>query len=408
MRCRHCSTALDLTMADLGTAPPSNAYLTADDLQRPETWYPLRVLVCRRCWLAQTADILDADELFTPDYAYFSSVSTTWVSHAQRYVEAMAERFGLQGDDLVVEVAANDGYLLQFVQRRGLPCLGIEPTASTAAAARDRGIETIEEFFGVTLATQLREDGRAAKLLVANNVLAHVPDINDFVAGFAVLLRDDGVATFEFPHLLRLLDDGLFDTIYHEHFSYLSLGVVQRIFTEQGLTVFDVEELPTHGGSLRVFARRRDTGADSVSSRVTTLLDREEAAGLNGPEAYTTLQPRAQDVKSELVRFLLDASRDGRCVVGYGAAAKGNTLLNFAGVRADLLPCVVDLSPAKQGTFLPGSRIPVVGEDTIDRLQPDYVLILPWNLREEIADQLGRIRSWGGSFVTALPRLSVW
>lgn len=407
MKCRHCATSVTLPMADLGTAPPSNAYLREPALHAPERWFPLRVLVCENCWLVQTEDFAAADALFDAEYAYFSSFSSSWLAHAQAYVEEMAGRLSLGAHSHVVEVAANDGYLLQYVAGRGIPCLGVEPTASTAAAARARGIEVVEEFFGVALARQLVAEGRAADLTVANNVLAHVPDINDFVAGFAVLLKPQGVATFEFPHLLQLVQQCQFDTLYHEHFSYLSLTAVQRIFAANGLAVTDVQELPTHGGSLRVFAQRSDAAA-MAHDRVGALLARETAAGVSSAAFYGGLQGEALRIKRELLAFLLDCHARGLTVGAYGAAAKGNTLLNFAGVRADLLPYVVDRNPAKQGQFLPGSRIPVVDEAHLRAHRPDRVLILPWNLREEVTAQLDYVRVWGGQFAVAVPRMEVF
>ena len=407
MKCRHCGNELRLPFLDLGSAPPSNAYLKPQDLQAPETWYPLRLLVCETCWLVQTEDHAGREQLFSDDYAYFSSYSTSWLAHAQAYVQAMRTRYGLGTANCVVEVAANDGYLLQYVREAGVPCYGIEPTASTAAAARARGIEIVERFFGVALARELAAQGRQADLMAANNVLAHVPDINDFVAGFALLLKPQGVATFEFPHLLRMVQECQFDTAYHEHYSYLSLTAVQRIFAANGLQVFDVEELPTHGGSLRVFAQRSDGGRQPVGAAVGALLAREQAAGLTTPGFYAGFQREAVRVKHALLEFLLQARREGLKVGAYGAAAKGNTLLNFAGVRPDLLPYVVDLNPAKQGRYMPGSRIPIVSEDHLRQDRPDRVLILPWNLRKEITAQLVYIRDWGGRFVTAVPALTL-
>lgn len=404
MKCRHCASPVTLPMADLGTAPPSNAYLREPALHAPERWYPLRVLVCENCWLVQTEDFAAADALFDAEYAYFSSFSSSWLAHAQVYVQEMVERLSLGAHSQVVEVAANDGYLLQYVAGRGIPCLGVEPTASTAAAARARGIEVVEQFFGVALARTLVAEGRAADLTVANNVLAHVPDINDFVAGFAVLLKPQGVATFEFPHLLQLVQQCQFDTLYHEHFSYLSLTAVQRIFAANGLTVTDVQELPTHGGSLRVFAQRNDTSAQ-VHDRVAQLLARETAAGVSSAAFYGGLQGQALRIKRELLAFLLDCHARGLKVGAYGAAAKGNTLLNFAGVRADLLPYVVDRNPAKQGQYLPGSRIPIVDEAHLRAHRPDRVLILPWNLQDEVVAQLDYVREWGALFAVAVPAL---
>lgn len=407
MKCRHCASELSLSFADLGASPPSNSYLTTAALSAPETWYPLRVLTCTNCWLVQTEDFAKRDEFFSEDYAYFSSFSQSWLRHAEAYVNQMAARFGLDQDSLVVEVASNDGYLLQYVQARGIPALGIEPTASTAEAARERGIDVLQEFFGVELATRLVGEGKAASLTAANNVLAHVPDINDFVRGFAILLKPEGVATFEFPHLMRLVAESQFDTIYHEHYSYLSLTSVERIFAANGLTVFDVEELPTHGGSLRVFACRSDSAAHPVQERVGAMLERESAAGVATEGYYTALQGQAETIADDLLTFLIKAAKEGKKVAAYGAAAKGNTLLNFAGVRHRLLPWVVDRNPAKQNKFLPGSRVPVVGEERIREEQPDYVLILPWNLRDEVMEQLDYIRGWGGQFVTAIPGLRI-
>lgn len=408
MKCRHCHAELSTTFLDLGSAPPSNAYLRAEQLRAPETWYPLRLLVCATCRLVQTEDHAGREALFTDDYAYFSSYSTSWLEHARRYVDAMRERFALGRHSVVAEVAANDGYLLQYVQQAGIPCYGIEPTAGTAAAARAKGLEIVERFFGAALAGELAGQGRQVDLVAANNVLAHVPDINDFAAGFTRLLKPTGVASFEFPHLMRMVAQNQFDTAYHEHYSYLSLGAVQRIFASVGLQVFDVEELPTHGGSLRVFAQRADAAHQACSERVGALLQAEQAAGMDGSAFYGGFQAAAERVKNEFLHFLVGAWRDGRRVAAYGAAAKGNTLLNFAGVRADLLPFVVDRNPAKQGRWLPGSRIPVVDESHLDAARPDYVVILPWNLRDEIAGQLQRVRGWGGRFVTAVPTLQVW
>ena len=407
MNCRHCQTPLTLPLVDLGSAPPSNAYLTEERLRAPETWYPLRVLVCTQCWLVQTQDFARADELFDADYAYFSSYSSTWLAHAERYVAAMVERFGLSANSHVVEIAANDGYLLQYVQARGIPCTGVEPTASTADAARAKGIAIVEDFFGVRLADTLVAEGRCADLLAANNVLAHVPDINDFIRGFARLLKPQGIATFEFPHLLRLIAETQFDTIYHEHFSYLSLTAVERIFRANGLAVFDVDELPTHGGSLRVFAQRGDTGTHPRQERVEQLLRREREAQLDKPSGYSGFQARTDRIKNAFLSYLLDAKRQGQTVAAYGAAAKGNTLLNYAGVRPDLISYAVDRNPAKQGKYLPGSRIPIVAEGRLRETRPDAIVVLPWNLKSEVIQQLDYVREWGARFVTAVPTLEI-
>ncbi|MEO5343593.1 MAG: class I SAM-dependent methyltransferase [Gammaproteobacteria bacterium SHHR-1] len=408
MKCRHCGGALCLPFLDLGSAPPSNAYLSTAALCAPETCYPLRILVCENCWLVQTEDHAGREALFTQDYAYFSSFSTTWLAHAERYVTQMIKRFGLNASSCVVEVAANDGYLLQYIKQAGIPCYGIEPTTSTASAARSKGIDIVERFFGLELADELAQTGRQADLMVANNVLAHVPDINDFVSGFSRLLKPQGVVTFEFPHLLRMVQENQFDTAYHEHYSYLSLTTVQHILAANGLRLFAVEELPTHGGSLRVFAQRSDTGTLSHQQAVTDLLETEVKAGIKTAAFYRNFQQQAERVKDDLLLFLIEAKRQGLSVGAYGAAAKGNTLLNFAGIRPDLLPYVVDKNPAKQGKYLPGSRIAIVDEAHLKAHQPDRILILPWNLRQEVMGQLAYVRAWGGQFVTAVPKLTTF
>ncbi|ADI85772.1 class I SAM-dependent methyltransferase [Geobacter sulfurreducens] len=407
MKCRHCHAELNVPFIDLGTAPPSNAYLNEADLHRPEKYFPLRVLVCTDCWLVQTEDFADAADLFSADYAYFSSFSTTWLRHAEHYVAAMIRRFNLGPGSLVAEIAANDGYLLQYVKLHDIPCFGVEPTHSTAEAARAKGLHIVEDFFGAKLANRLAEQGRQTDLVAANNVLAHVPDINDFVSGFASLLKPTGVATFEFPHLLNLVNESQFDTIYHEHFSYLSLTAVTSIFESNGLMVFDVEELSTHGGSLRVFAQRRDSHPYSSTKSVGAMLETEHTAGITTPYYYRKVQANAELIKNDFLDFLIQAKREDKKVIAYGAAAKGNTLLNFAGVRPDLLRFVVDRNPAKQGKYMPGSRIPIVAEHRIKDECPDYVVILPWNLRTEVVAQLDYVRKWGGRFVTAVPHLEV-
>lgn len=407
MKCRHCSSEHLTSFLDLGSSPPSNAYLSEAQLRGPEVWLPLRVLVCEVCRLVQTEDFAAHDALFTEDYAYFSSFSQSWLEHAERYVADMIDRFGLGPDSRVVEVASNDGYLLQFVARAGIPCYGVEPTASTAQAARAKGIESIEEFFGVALGERLAAEGRFADLTAANNVLAHVPDINDFVGGFARLLKPAGVATFEFPHLLQLVAHAQFDTVYHEHYSYLSLLAVERVFRDNGLAVFDLETLPTHGGSLRVFAQRSDSGARAETERLQAMRRTEADAGMDGAAFYAGFQPRAERIKDDLLEFLIGARREGKKVGAYGAAAKGNTLLNFAGVRPDLVPYVVDRNPAKAGRYMPGSRIPIVDEAHLLADRPDYILILPWNLKDEIVAQLAAARGWGGKFLVAVPELTI-
>jgi 2-polyprenyl-3-methyl-5-hydroxy-6-metoxy-1,4-benzoquinol methylase len=393
---------------DLGHAPPSNAYLTAEELEQPEFTYPLKAFVCDRCWLVQLPAHAAADQVFTSNYAYFSSVSTTWVEHSRRYVQMIGDRLRLDRDSFVVEIASNDGYLLEFVQSRGIPCLGIEPTASTAQAARRRGVETIEEFFGHQLACRLARERRPADLIVANNVLPHVPDINDFAAGVRELLAPAGVATFEFPHLMRLVEQTQFDTIYHEHYSYLSLYTVQQVFLSQGLQIVDVEELLTHGGSLRVYAQRIEAPRQQPAASVERMLADEQGRGMQRLDYYAGFQSRAERIKNDLLAFLLEQKRAGRVVAAYGAAAKGNTLLNFAGVRPDLLPYVCDAAPSKQGKFLPGSHIPILAPDSIQHNRPAYVAILPWNLREEIAGSIRYIKNWNGLFVTVVPTLEVF
>ena len=408
MNCRHCRAALSLPFIDLGAAPPSNAYLSAEQLDAPEKWYPLRVFTCTRCWLVQTQDYAHHSELFAADYAYFSSTSSSWLRHAQDYVALMIRRFGLGLDSRVVEVASNDGYLLQYVKARGIACLGIEPTAGTASAARAKGIEVREAFFGQAMAERLAAQGLAADLTAANNVLAHVPDINDFVAGFTALLKPEGAATFEFPHLMQLVAEGQFDTIYHEHFSYLSLMAVARIFERNGLALFDVEEIATHGGSLRVYAQRADTGRHERTQAVDALLAREHAKGMQTASYYQCFQARADRIKDDFVGFLIEAKRQGKRVMAYGAAAKGNTLLNYAGVRADLVAGIVDRNVAKQGKFMPGSRIAIEDEEALRRERPDYIVLLPWNLKAELTQQLQYARDWDARFVTAVPTLEIW
>ena len=403
--CRHCGSPLQHTVIDLGHQPPSNAYLTPEQLLRPEITYPLRVYVCGSCWLVQLPAHAAAEELFTADYAYFSSTSSSWCSHAERFVNQAVRSLDLGTGSLVVELASNDGYLLQYVQERGIPCLGIEPTHATAEAARSKGISTLERFFGQALAEELvAQAGPAqggADLVVANNVLAHVPDINDFVAGIAHLLKPSGRASIECPHLLRLLEGNQFDTIYHEHYSYLSLSVVQRIAAAAGLAVVDVEQLPTHGGSLRLWLAHQDVAEPSAA--VVQVLAAEAAAGLETLEAYSGFQQRAEAAKHGLLEFLLQSRREGKRVLGYGAAAKGNTLLNYAGIRSDLLPAVADRAPSKQGKLLPGSHIPVISLEQLSSESADALLVLPWNLIEEICGQMP-----GNLLITAIPTLKTW
>ena len=410
MICRHCATPLhpgeDL-FADLGTAPPSNAFLKSEDLAQPETYFPLKVFICPDCRLVQVDEVQRHEALFSADYVYHSSTSPSWLAHARQYVEQVVPALGLGPDSLVMELASNDGYLLQYLAPLGVPCVGIEPTASTARVARERGIETIGEFFGRGFAQRFAQQRRPVDLIVANNVLAHVPDINDFVAGMAAVLAEGGAISVEFPHLLHLVQQSQFDTIYHEHFSYLSLGTVQRIFESQGLALWDVEALPTHGGSLRVWAQHR-ANPRPVTARVAAMLGIEGAAGMRRAGFYQAFQARCESVKNGLLSFLVEQKRLGKRVAAYGAAAKGNTLLNYAGVRPDLLPYVVDASPHKQGRWLPGSRIPVLSVEHLWRERPEFIVVLPWNLCDEIVTQLHAARHWGARFVTAVPQLRVF
>lgn len=406
MHCRHCDAPLVHTFLDLGVAPPSNAYLTAEELDRPEVFFPLRVMVCDRCWLVQTQDYTSSSDLFRPDYAYFSSTSTTWLEHAARYATMITERIGLGPDSLVIEVASNDGYLLKNFVAAGIPCLGIEPTAGTAAAAEALGIPVRREFFGERLARELAADGKRADLIAGNNVYAHVPDINDFTRGLAAALAPRGTITLEFPHLLRLIEDNQFDTVYHEHFSYLSLASVSRIFAAAGLRVWDVERLPTHGGSLRVYGCHANDPRPATEA-VARIRDAERSAGLETLAPYTGFQARAERVKDDLLAFLIEQKRAGRRVAAYGAAAKGNTLLNFAGVKPDLLAVVADAAPAKQGRFMPGSHIPIVPPDALASAKPDAILILPWNLATEVRALPLMHRMRPVATVTAIPRLVI-
>jgi len=404
MNCRHCAVPLKHTFLDLGFAPPSNAYLTADDLNKPEKYYPLRVKVCDQCWLVQTEDYAQAGELFNAEYAYFSSTSTSWLAHAKAFTEQVTARFGLDRDCFVIEVASNDGYLLKnFVEAR-IPCLGIEPTARTAEAAEKLGIEVKRAFFGKTLAQQLATEGKQADLIIGNNVYAHVPDINDFTHGLAAALKPSGVVSLEFPHLMQLIEHTQFDTVYHEHYSYLSLHAVRQIFGLAGLRIWDVEELSTHGGSLRIFGCLSQA-EHKTSNRVAMMLAREKANGLTNLAIFKAFQARAERLKDDLIGWLIEQKRGGRRLAAYGAAAKGNTLLNFAGVKPDLLPYVCDAATSKQGKYLPGSHIPIVPPDALRVDPPDVLLVLPWNIINEVKDQLSDLAALGTQFASALPEL---
>ncbi len=409
LSCRFCGAPLSEVFVDLGASPLANSYLEPEDLGRAEAFYPLAVYTCGECLLVQLPEAERPEAIFS-DYAYFSSFSDSWLRHAEAYAEAMIERFGFGAGHQVIEIASNDGYLLRWFKERGVPVLGVEPAGNVAKAAEAAGIPTVVKFFGAATARELIAEGRRADLLVGNNVLAHVPDLNDFVAGLAILLAPAGVLTMEFPHLLRLMAEDQFDTIYHEHYSYFSFATVRKVFAAHGLTLFDVEELSTHGGSLRIYcrhARHDDDAAKPVGERVTDLLAREEAAGLGRLETFRSFDERVRRVKRGLLRFLIRTKEEGKSIAGYGAPAKGNTLLNYCGVRTDFLDYTVDRSPHKQGRFLPGTRIPIHGPDRLRETRPDYVLILPWNLKEEIVGQMADVRSWGGRFVVAIPEVRV-
>jgi len=403
MKCRHCDAPLRLEFVDLGFAPPSNAYLSEEQLSLPELTFPLKVMVCEQCWLVQTKDFARADELFDKDYAYFSSTSKSWLKHAENFCAMATERFKLGTQSYVIEIASNDGYLLQNFVSAGIPCLGIEPTASTSTAAAKLGIPQCQSFFVQSLATQLCENDQSADLVIANNVMAHVPDINDFCNGIATVLKPSGVVSFEFPHLLNLIAQKQFDTIYHEHFSYLSLGSVQRFLAAQGLEIFDVQTLPTHGGSLRVFAGH--SGMNKIGLNVEATLSEEVAFGLTQRETYMGFQTEVEHIKNQFLKFLLEAKSNKQSVAAYGAAAKGNTLLNFAGVRTDLISYVVDAAPSKQGKFLPGSHIPILPPGALADAPPDILIILPWNIASEIATQNQHLRELGTKMFVMVPEI---
>lgn len=404
--CRSCGAPLVRTFCDLGLSPISNAFIKPQDAHKGEMFYPLKACVCEQCWLVQLETSPASDAHFHDDYVYFSSFSASWLDHARRYVEAMTARLALDGRSRVMEIASNDGYLLQYFGAAGIPALGIEPTANTAAAARVKGVQTQERFFGRDSARELAATGWTVDLLLGNNVLAHVPDINDFVGGMPMVLKPEGVATLEFPHLLNLIAENQFDTIYHEHYSYLSFTALMPVFARAGLRVFDVEQLPTHGGSLRVFACH--AGATHRESQaVLRMLQAEADAGLTDAKVYDDFSARVVALKRDLLAFLIDAKARGKTVGAYGAAAKGNTLLNYCGIRPDMVDFAADKNPTKQGRLLPGSRIPVISPDEINERKPDYLLILPWNIKAEIMEQMSHIRGWGGQFVVPVPALEV-
>ncbi len=404
--CRFCGSPLRHTFVDLGMSPLANNFLQPSQLDEMEPFYPLHAFVCEHCFLVQLPEVVSPETIFA-DYPYFSSYSETWLHHAEAYATMAIERFGLAKRSLVIEIASNDGYLLQYFAARGIQVLGIEPAANVAATAVKRGIPTAVEFFGEKTARRLAAQGTKADLLIGNNVLAHVPGLNEFVRGIKALLGPVGVVTMEFPHLLRLMEGNQFDTIYHEHFSYLSFLTVRSLFDVHGLTIFDVEELPTHGGSLRIFACHAEDGSKAIDPRVAELREREEAAGLTRLEPYLAFGERVNETKRNILEFLIKAKRDGKSVAAYGAAAKGNTLLNYCGIRSDFIDYTVDISPHKQGQFLPGTRIPVYPPDKVRETKPDYLFILPWNLKDEIVRQMSYVREWGGKYVIPIPRVEV-
>ena len=407
MNCRFDKLPLTEVFLDLGFSPPSNSFLKKEQLNEAETYYPLKLYVSERSFLVQVDEFKQASEIFSSDYVYFSSYSSSWLAHSKAYVDMMIQRFAYNNNSQVVEIASNDGYLLQYFQAQRIPVLGIEPTAGTAAVAKQKGIDSWVEFFGVALAKRMVAEGKQGDLLLGNNVLAHVPDLNDFVGGLKIALKPDGVITMEFPHLMQLVAHNQFDTVYHEHFSYLSLIAVKTIFEHHGLQIFDVEEIPTHGGSLRIFAKHRENESHTILPSVDELLKKEKSRGMDGLAFYQGFQQKANEVKNQFLRFLLDAKQAGKKIVGYGAAAKGNTLLNYCGIKTDLIDFVVDANPHKQNRFLPGSHIPVCGEEKLKEAKPDYVIIFPWNIKEEIMKQLSYIKEWNGQFVTAIPHLKI-
>lgn len=405
--CRHCRQPLEVTFCNLGVSPMANSYVAPDRIDEMEPHYPLHAFVCGTCFLVQLAEFNTASEIFS-HYAYLASYSQSWVEHSRRYAEKVIRQLGLSGKSHVVEIASNDGYLLQFFKKSGIPCIGVEPAANVAEIAKaERGIDSIVEFFGAALAREMAATGARADLLIGNNVLAHVPDLNDFVEGLSTLLAPDGVITMEFPHVLRLIENSQFDTIYHEHFSYLSLGTTETVFARFGLTIYDVEELPTHGGSLRIYAKHADCTRHPISDDVSRVRALEARTGLYDLSSYAAFGEKAMATKRALLRFLIEAREAGKTVAGYGAPAKGNTLLNYCGIRTDFIDYTVDRNPLKQGYLLPGTRIPIHPPERLSETRPDYVLILPWNLADEIVAQLSEVREWGGQFVVPIPEVEV-
>ncbi len=407
MNCRFCNTTLEQVFIDLINSPASNSFLKEEELNEPEVYYPLKVFVCHSCFLVQVDEYKKSDNIFNSEYVYFSSYSSSWLKHASDYCEMMTSRFGLNSSGRVIEVASNDGYLLQYFLAKGIPVLGIEPTSNTAQVAREKGIETLVEFFGTSLGKKLANQQVKADVLLGNNVLAHVPDILDFVGGMKHVLKEDGVITMEFPHLMQLVENNQFDTIYHEHFSYLSFSTVNKIFESQGFEMFDVEQLPTHGGSLRIFAKHKGNNKHQLTPNVESLLKQEREKGMLSQEYYRSFRERALAIKIACLDFLTKQARNQKKVAAYGAAAKGNTLLNYCGIKNDLISYVVDANPNKQNKYLPGSHIPVVNEEHLKKDKPDFVIIFPWNIKEEITKQLSYIKDWGGQFVIFIPELQL-
>ena len=406
-KCRFCSEPLNQSFADLGMSPMANSIIKPADMHKMEAFYPLHAYVCNNCHLVQLEEFESPDHIFS-DYSYFSSFSESWLAHAKKYTDYMTERFGINKDWHVVELASNDGYLLKNFVENGVPVTGVEPAGNVAKVAVEAGIPSVVKFFGQNTAKELLEEGRGADLLLGNNVLAHVPDLNDFVGGMKILLKPNGVITMEFPHLLNLFKENQFDTIYHEHFSYFSFITVEKVFKHHGIVLFDVDQLPTHGGSLRIFGKHEDDNTKEVTARVANLRQEEIDFGFTDPKTYDLFAEQVRETKRKLLEFLIKAKREGKSIVGYGAAAKGNTLLNYCGIRSDFLDYTVDLSPHKQNHGLPGTHVPIMSPDKILETKPDYVLILPWNLRKEIMNQMSEIREWGGKFVVPIPEVKVF
>lgn len=407
MKCRFCKNELTDVFIDLGNSPASNSFLTKEELNEPEVFFPLKVYTCSNCFLVQLDEYKKSDAIFDSNYVYFSSYSKTWLAHSKQYTELMIQKFGFNTKSLVVEIASNDGYLLQYFKEKNIPVLGIDPTANTAEIAKEKGIETVVDFFGTKLSKELSLKGVKADLLLGNNVLAHVPDIVDFVAGLKILLSEKGIITMEFPHLMQLIQNNQFDTIYHEHFSYLSFHTVRQIFASQGLTLFDVDEISTHGGSIRIYAKHGEDNSKEISENVVSLLKKEQDKGMESLSYYSNFQNKAFKIKLDLIHFLVTQKKEGKTVAAYGAAAKGNTLLNYSGVKKDLIDFAVDANPHKQNKYLPASHVPVVDENYLKEHKPDYVIIFPWNLKAEITEQLSYIKDWGGKFVVPIPSLEI-